>query len=364
MELIEKFTDIVVSIATPYGSGTGFYLYEYDLIVSNHHVIAGVREVIISSNKFKKQITKVLFSDSLYDIAFLEAPKNIEFGKTTLADSSNVQEGEKVIAIGHPYGLKYTVTQGIVSKVNRLHNNINYIQVDAAINPGNSGGPSINQKGEIIGVNTFIIAQGTNLGFALPTNYLKQALEEYQEIRGQNAIRCQSCSIMLTENKIEDGYCNNCGVKVKFVGLNEKDYQPVGISKTIEEIVIELQKDIQLSRIGKNQWEIEEGSAKINISYDDFSGFIFGDAQLCMLPKTDLKPLYEFLLKENFSLEDSFFSLKENTIILSVLIFDQYLNKETGIRIFKNLFEKADHYDNILVDEYGCSWKEEEKVES
>jgi len=284
-------------------------------------------------------------------------------GITTLADSEKINEGDKVIAIGHPYGLKYTVTQGIVSKAARLHNNINYIQLDAAINPGNSGGPSINEKGEVIGVNTFIIAQGTNLGFALPTSYLKQALEEYEKVKGEVAIRCQSCSTMLTKSKVENGYCNNCGVKVKFVGVNEKDYEPVGISKTIEEIIISLDKEIKLSRVGKNQWEIEEGSAKITITYDDVSGFIFGDAQLCMLPKTNLKPLYEYLLQENFSLEDVYFSLSENTIVMSVLIFDQYLNKETGIRIFKNLFEKADYHDNILVEKYGCKWKEEDKVE-
>ena len=87
------------------------------------------------------------------------------------------KDGEVVVAIGHPFGLNYTATQGVISKVDRIRDGVKYIQIDAAINPGNSGGPLVNKEGEVIGINSFIIRGGDNLGFALPVSYLKEALD-------------------------------------------------------------------------------------------------------------------------------------------------------------------------------------------
>ena len=89
-----------------------------------------------------------------------------------------------MVAIGHPYGLNYTATQGVISKVDRIREGLKFIQIDAAINPGNSGGPLVNSNGEVIGVNSFIIRGGDNLGFALPVNYLKEALKLYLPNKG------------------------------------------------------------------------------------------------------------------------------------------------------------------------------------
>ena len=84
-----------------------------------------------------------------------------------------------------------------------------------------------------------------------------------------------------------------------------------------------------------------------------------GDAYLCSLPKTNIKPLYEFLLRQNYTLEGLALSIKDQAIILSLIIHDRYLNVETGLKMFQNLFEQADHYDNILVEEYGAVWRTE-----
>jgi len=357
-EVIEKFKDVVVSIATPNGAGTGFYLKNEGIIVTNFHVISGVKEVIISGVNKDKVLAKVLYSDPMYDLAFIEA-NNVDISGVELTES-NVNEGEQIIAIGHPYGLKYTVTQGIVSKAERLHNNINYIQLDAAINPGNSGGPSINENGEIVGVNTFIIAGGNNLGFALPVSYLKEAITEFKNLNEQVSIRCHSCSTVLLEADIEGKYCNNCGAKLDYVV--DKPYKPVGIAEMLEEIIIKNGKNIKLARIGKNRWEIEEGSAKIYITYENTTGFVYSDAHLCMLPKQNVAELFEYLLKENFELEDVYFSVANKEIVMSVLVYDQYLTIESGTRMLNNLLKYADKYDDILVDEYGCMWKEEEMV--
>ena len=115
--------------------------------------------------------------------------------------------------------------------------------------------------------------------------------------------------------------------------------------------------NVQLSRRGPNNWEMQKGSAKINISYYEKTGLITGDAYLCLLPQRNIKKLYEYLLRQNYETESLTFSIKEQDIILSLLIYDRYLNVDTGLKLFEHLFERADYYDNILVEEYGALWK-------
>ena len=177
-DLYDNFKNAIIQIATPWGSGTGFYIREHDLIVTNRHVTNGAKEVVISGNNFPKTISRLIYSDPVFDLAFLEPPENISFSEISLGEIEKVNVGDQIIAIGHPYGLKFTATKGIVSKAKRNWNGKDYIQIDAAINPGNSGGPLIDEEQKIIGVNTFIIADGVNLGFALPVSSLKQSLKD------------------------------------------------------------------------------------------------------------------------------------------------------------------------------------------
>ena len=265
-----------------------------------------------------------------------------------------MHDGDEVIAIGHPYGLNYTATEGIVSKAKRLQNGINYIQIDAAINPGNSGGPLVNTQGEVVGVNTFIIAGGDNLGFALPVENLIDSLNEYKPHYGKAAVRCLSCSNIVTEENIDGEYCPFCGAKIELPILKKgQEYQATGAGLVVEKILEKLGKDVKLSRRGPYRWEIQEGSATIFINYNP-NGFIVGDAFLCRLPKTNIGAIYEFLLRENYNLENTVFSISNQDIILSTLIYDQYLTEDAGLEAFKNLFKKADEYDNLLIEKYGA----------
>ncbi|MGH2575538.1 MAG: trypsin-like peptidase domain-containing protein [Ignavibacteria bacterium] len=353
-EIINLYQPILIQIATPQGAGTGFYLKDYNLIVTNDHVVRGNSEAVISGHLFKKLMSPVYFNDPQHDIAFIGAPPGIEMPKVDIAENHPVKDGDTVIAIGHPFGLNYTATEGIVSKAKRLQNNVSYIQIDAAINPGNSGGPLVNSDGEIIGVNTFIIAGGDNLGFALPVNYLVDSLNEYKQYFGKAAIRCLSCSNIVTAENIDGEYCPFCGAKIELPSLKKDgEYKPTGASLLIETIIEQLGKDVKLSRRGPYRWEIEEGSAKITINYNE-NGFIAGDAFLGSLPKANIGALYEFLLRENYALENIIFSVNGQNIVLSTIILDQYLTYEAGLETFKNLFKKADYYDNLLIEKYGA----------
>ena len=359
-DTIERYRDIVIQIATPYNTGTGFYLDESNLIVTNEHVVRGNRNVVVEGNSLSKQLVRVLYTDPKYDLAFLEINSPGPLPNVELSEDPAPVEGDQIVAIGHPFGLKYTATQGIISNTNHIQDDINYIQHDAALNPGNSGGPLVNKAGAVIGVNTFIMRDGNSIGFSLPVRYLASSIQEFLEGDRQVGTRCESCSnIVFSTEESEQKYCPHCGAKVELPSCVE-EYEPVGISKTIEEIVEKARHDVRLSRRGPNNWQILEGSAKVNISYYEKTGLITGDAYLCLLPKKNIKPLYEYLLRLNYELDGLTFSIKGQDIILSLLIYDRYLNADTGLKLFKHLFAKADHYDNILVEEYGAQWKNED----
>ena len=115
--------------------------------------------------------------------------------------------------------------------------------------------------------------------------------------------RCHSCNHLVLPSNIESTkYCPYCGTEVKLPQMPERESKPVGIAKTVEEILIELGKDVKLTRDGNNNWSVKEGSAKIKINYNPENYFVAGDAYLCQLPAdtTQIKPLYRVFTKEKY----------------------------------------------------------------
>jgi serine protease Do len=357
-EIIERYQDAIIQIATQSGTGTGFYVKEFDLIVTNNHVVDNEAEVTIQGKLFPKSSSRVWYTDRKHDLAFIEPPANVvNLASVPLGKYEDMKDGDEIIAIGHPYGLNYSATQGVISKVDRIRDGLKYIQIDAAINPGNSGGPLVNERGEVIGVNSFIIRGGDNLGFALPVNYLRTALQLYQPNHGQASARCASCDFLVTVANIEDGkYCPSCGTEIKLPKPPEKEVEAIGIAKTIEDILRSLGKDVRLARNGANNWEVEEGSAKIKIAYNPENYFIAADAFLCQMPNNGLKikPLYQFLLEENYRLNGLVISCSGQNIVLSCILYDMDTTVENGKMQFERLFKKADEYDDLLKMEYEC----------
>ena len=359
-DFVETYRNVIVQIATPNSTGTGFFLRDRGLIVTNHHVIEGSRAVVVEGAKFTKQLSQVRYSDQRYDLAFLEGPKEMpEVPIVRLGIGKILRERDQVTAIGHPFGLKFSVKSGIVSNTREVMNGIPYLHIDAALNPGNSGGPLVDNDGEVVGINTFVIRDGDNTGFSLPVNFLEESLDSFLKLNSENACRCTACMNIVTEETVENGFCSFCGSRVELPGTVD-EYTPSGVAKTIELLIAKIGHDVALSRSGPNAWEIRQGSAKIIITYHDKSGLMSADAVLCQLPKENIKPLYEYLLRENYFNEALALSVHDQDIVLSLLIYDRYLNEDTGQAMLSNLFEKADYYDNILVERYGATWKVEE----
>ena len=355
-KIIEQVRSAVVQIATPFSTGTGFFLVSEGLIITNEHVVRDNKVVVLDGATFDKQLAAVMYVDPRLDIAFVAAPEAENVTRLELASAADVVEGESVLAVGHPFGLKYTATMGIVSNTQHDQGGTRYLQHDAALNPGNSGGPLLDLQGRIVGINTFIIRDGNSVGFALPSSYLVEAVKEYADHHQKTAVRCHSCGNMVFDDTVQDSYCPVCGTKVSLPSLLD-DYEPVGVKRTIEQLLEELGYDVPLSRKGPNNWQIENGSAEINISYHEQTGLIVGDAILAVLPRQDIKPIYEFLLKENYAMSGLTFSVQGQDIMLSLLIYDRYLNVESGKTLFNLLTKRADDYDNILVERFGAQWK-------
>lgn len=174
--IIEEAVQAVVTVRTDIGQGTGFIINENGYFVTNAHVLSGAKEVYAITNEQDTISAELIGYNSNLDVALLKISG--KYQKLNLADSNKVSIGEKVIAIGNPLGLQFSVSQGIVSGVHRegLNGLDAYIQTDAALNPGNSGGPLIDNNGKVIGINNFKIGAGESLGFALESNYIKEAV--------------------------------------------------------------------------------------------------------------------------------------------------------------------------------------------
>lgn len=169
--IIEGVVDSVVSIRTNSAQGSGFIITKNGYVVTNAHVLIGARYANAITSDQEKNSMSLIGYDTDLDLALLKIEGNHDYLEFETID--NVNLGEKVIAIGNPLGLSFSVSEGIVSGKNRIANDIpGYIQTDAALNPGNSGGPLINKEGKVIGINNFKISGGENLGFALQSDYI------------------------------------------------------------------------------------------------------------------------------------------------------------------------------------------------
>jgi len=169
------------------GQGSGFILDKAGHVLTNFHVVDGAnRGIEVQLSNKHRYSAKVVGTDRAHDLALLkiEAP-NLE--PVTLADSTDLAVGQKVYAIGNPFGLAGTMTRGIISSIRSIKNSEgapieDAIQTDAAINPGNSGGPLLNSRGEVIGINTMIASNGADqssgIGFAIPINTAKAVLAD------------------------------------------------------------------------------------------------------------------------------------------------------------------------------------------
>jgi serine protease Do len=159
--------------------GSGFIIDKAGFVVTNNHVIEDADQIKVKLKDKREYDAKIVGRDPNTDLALLKIESGQNLPTIEMGDSDALKVGQWVVAIGSPFGLEHTVTAGIVSAKGRVIGSGPYddfIQTDASINPGNSGGPLLNMKGEVVGINTAIVANGSGIGFAIPINLAKDII--------------------------------------------------------------------------------------------------------------------------------------------------------------------------------------------
>ena len=190
------------------GLGSGVIFDKRGYVLTNFHVIRGADAVTVRLSSKQELKGRIVGTDPKTDLAVVQFQPEGPIAVASLGNSDAVRVGEWAIAIGNPFGLDQTVTVGVVSATARADVGIatyeNFIQTDASINPGNSGGPLVNLRGEVIGINTAIVAAGQGIGFAIPANMVKrvtsQLVDRGKVMRGWLGVSVQPLSRELAQS--------------------------------------------------------------------------------------------------------------------------------------------------------------------
>jgi serine protease Do len=343
------FPSLLVQIATPYSTGTGFYFHENGWIVTSEHIVRDSQKVVVDRPGYAKQIGEVFYLDSKTDIALLRVPKpdNIP----------TIQVHTEALKKGQPIKITNAdktdlVKSGLIVDGATDIEGVTYFSHDVVLDRNDHGGLIWSDAGTLLGMSTSI-GKG---GMGLPVYYLTEALAWLEKRAGRTACRCYKCATIAYDDSSRGDTCPSCGEEIQLPALIPP-YQPVGVAATIEHLLSELVAEVALTRRGPYSWQVEQGSAEINISYYEKNGLIVGDAHLCTLPEKDNEALYTYLLQQNYAIENLTFSIQNEDIVLSLVIYDRYLNESSGQNLFQHLFAQADTFDNLLVENYGALWK-------
>ena len=247
------------------GLGSGVIIDKRGLVLTNFHVVKGADEILIRLSDKREYRGQILGTDPKTDLAVVKFQPDHELTVATLGNSDALRVGEWAIAIGNPFGLDQTVTVGVISATGRSDVGIatyeNFIQTDASINPGNSGGPLVNLKGQVIGVNTAIVAAGQGIGFAIPINMVKRVVDQLVDkgkvVRGWLGVALQPLSPDLAQSlglDVTTGAVVGstiAGSPAAQAGLEQGDVI-VAFDKTPVEDYRHVQRLVAETRAGKN----------------------------------------------------------------------------------------------------------------
>lgn len=354
MQNLDNLKNITFKILTSKGTGSGFYIKEEDIILTNHHVIKGFKEVAIEDDQKNRTYAKVILINPNLDIAILKTNEKLNVNNSITIDPNiELSRQQQVFALGYPFGMPFTITAGIVSNPEQLMDGKHFIQTDAAINPGNSGGPLVTQDGKLAGINSSKLTNADNMGFAIPVSEIHECINHVKENTSLSfSLQCSSCSTLVYE---AHEYCNNCGATLNKEAFD--DLQLNEFSLFIEDALSQLDINPILTRAGHEFWEFHYGSSLIRIFVMN-RDYLYITSPLNNLPKQNLEALYEYIL----SSDQGLFTLGifKNEIFISYRLHMSDLFKDDTTRNsikqkIKELALKADELDDFFVNQYGCT---------
>ena len=254
------------------GMGTGVVIDERGYIITNHHVVEGVRRIEVTLHDKKKYVATLIANDPKSDLAIIRINTPEPLPVITIGTSSDLMQGEPVVAIGNAYGYEHTVTEGIISALHRpvqvsdaqSYNDL--IQTNASINPGNSGGPLLNIDGEMIGINVAVRAGAQGIGFAIPVD---MAMQIAAELLSCERIGNQWHGITGQENLTEPGKPFVVSKVEENSPADAAKIRPGDTIKSVNDLPVERALDIERALLDKKtgdeiEFAVERGGENIN----------------------------------------------------------------------------------------------------
>lgn len=352
MASFEGFKKSVFKVLTPESTGTGFQLQGVDLIITNYHVVEGLREVALESYDNRRVKAKVLLANPRKDIALLKLERSLSEVGLDSNPGGSVLDRDSVVAIGYPLGMSCTFTQGIVSNSQHRIQDLAYIQVDAAINPGNSGGPLLNQNGQVVGINSRKIQEAENIGFSIPIKFAFEDLEKWKNLNStEYTVLCISCENHLTA---PSEHCPHCGFQVD----SERHFRTVEIDRMatqVEAMISHSGYDPITLRSGKNYWELVNGNDVVRLFFYS-QDYFYAASPIVQLPKQNIERVMKFLNSENqfpyylgIDKTKIFYSFRKHS---SDLVLEGHF--ELVKAQFKQFIEEIKMLETILIRDYEC----------
>ncbi len=347
---MENCKKSIYKVITSSGTGSGFTVKNYDYIITNYHVVSGSKIVAVEDYQKSRHIAHVVMVNTEVDIAFLyiENFKN-ESNDISIDPDLKIENTDKVYTHGYPYGMPYTITEGIVSSNKQPLDNRYFLQTDAAVNPGNSGGPMLNADGVLMAITNAKFSDADNIGFGILYNDLLKELQDFKFIDKSFRVKCNSCDSYIEK---ETKFCENCGKDIDVSVFEE--FEKSLFAQFIEEGIAEIGMNPVLGRAGRDYWEFYQGSAFVKIFVYD-KNFLIATSSINKLPKKNLDKLLTYLLQDNvlpYKL-----SINENAIFVSyrVHLSDIYSSQKDTIKEnIKNLPSRAYELSKFFCDEFGC----------
>lgn len=358
---MSNISDSIFKINTASGSGSGFYIKEYDIIVTNYHVVNGNREVSVENTGKERYLANVVMVNPVTDLAFLKCNESLNAAGISINKETVPYGRDQIFVHGFPFGMPYTITQGIISASDQLMDGRHYVQTDAAVNPGNSGGPMLNAKDELVAVTTSKFNNADNVGFGIPIKTVVEELETLSSITDYTSysLKCNSCGTLISE-KIE--YCNSCGSNIDTKVFAFETNQLSKIAVFVEDALTAAGTNPVLARNGANIWEFHHGSSLIRIFLFK-NNYLYVTSPLNELPKGNLGSLFEYLLEDH--LNPYKLGIHKDTIYVSyrIAVADIFSSRASEVKdnIVKML-QKADELDDFFVNNFDCKMTSFSKI--
>jgi hypothetical protein len=290
----QRIRQSVVGIRAGHDQGSGWVALPNGLVITNAHVVGPARSVRLSCFDGSVGVGRVVYLDLRRDLAFVMPCEPLPPLPMAVADSERARTGQAVVAVGHPLGLQFTATQGIISAVDRDVRGVRYLQTDAAMNPGNSGGPLVDGNGEVLGVNT-LGAAGQNLGFALPVHAFREELVRFagppeEVLRLEPEVLCRACGAPVDA---AEGWCLSCGVRVPWQAAALSMVRGLRRNRLLERLRQMLPDG---ERVASDQWRLVAAGRVLWATADADGEAVCFATRVAELAGAPHAPLYRHLL--------------------------------------------------------------------